>query len=732
MSRHQKIAFFLLFSPVLSSAHEGMWLPTVLGSIQDRMQAEGLRLTADDIYSVNNGSLKDAIVLFGGGCTAEVISAEGLILTNHHCGFGAIQEHSTVERDLLKDGFWAMDRSQELQNPGLSATFIIRMEDVTERMLGSVPAGADEAARQMALTARGQELVREAMSGTGHQAVVRAFNYGLQYILIVSEVFRDVRLVGAPPGAIGNFGGDTDNWMWPRHTGDFSVFRIYADAEGRPAEPSPSNVPFRPRHVLPISMDGVKEGDFAMIFGFPGNTQRYLHSRAVEYITGTGDPLRIRMRRASLAVIDEAMLASDRTRIQYADKQKGISNAYKKWIGELRGLNELRTVDRKRELEAEYRIRAQAAGRGDLLAVLDSLEATYAGFPAVAKARDLHVEFYLVGAELFRFALGFQQLASPEGRAALEQEGKLQQEVGRLRTAAKAFHKDFDAAVDKRVLLAQYPIYREHLDPLLGPDLGALDKQFKDGRAWAEQVYATSIFADADALDAALAGYSTKVMRRLAKDPALTFARTLTEAFTTKVKPRSDALNQRVLVHMRTYVAGLMALFPERGHWPDANSTLRLSFGKVEGSRPRDGMTYEPFTDLAGVMEKYRPGDAEFEVPGRLRELHATRDFGPYANADGTMPVCFTSSLHTTGGNSGSPVLNGRGELIGINFDRSWESTMSDIQFDPAKCRNISADIRYVLFVIDKVCGAGHLVQEMKLVRRPAAPVSLIDLPIHR
>lgn len=305
-------------------------------------------------------------------------------------------------------------------------------------------------------------------------------------------------------------------------------------------------------------------------------------------------------------------------------------------------------------------------------------------------------------------------------------------EMERLRARATAFHKDFDPSVDQRVLLAQYPIYREHLDPVLGPDLRDLDARFKDARAWADHVYTRSIFADAAALDAVLASGNGKALRRLAKDPALQFAKRLAEAYASKVKPAYDALGQRIQVHMRGYVGGLIALFPEKEHWPDANSTLRLSYGKVEGSRPRDGMTYEPFTVLDGVMEKYRPDDAEFDVPLRLHQLYTARDFGPYANADGSMPVCFTSSLHTTGGNSGSPVLNGRGELIGINFDRSWESTMSDIQFDPAKCRNISTDIRYVLFVIDKVCGAGHLVQEMRLARAQEAPGFLIDLPIHR
>ena len=723
--------FLFAFSrSMVAYAHEGMWLPTVLASVHDHMAGEGLKLSAEDIYSANRSSLKDAIVLFGGGCTAEVISDQGLILTNHHCGFSAIQEHSSLEHDYLKNGFWAATLKDELMNPGTTATFIVRMEDVTQRIMAALPQGYTEAQRKEAIAKESALIANEAMEGGRYGAVVRAFNYGNQYLVIVSETFRDVRLVGAPHGSIGNFGGDTDNWMWPRHTGDFSIFRIYTAADGKPADPSPDNVPLRPRHVLPICMDGVKEGDFAMIYGFPGQTQRYISSYAVDYIMNVGDPLKIRMRRASLAVIDEAMLASDATRIQYADKQKGISNAYKKWIGEVRGLNELKALQVKRDLEVEYRKRAAEQGRVEFIAALDSLAGIFTTYPDLAEARDLHVEFFFVGPELFRFANSFAALATEASYNALKAEGKLDAELQRMRASAKAFHKDFDASVDKRILLAQFPLYLGNIDPALGPDLSAIRTKHKGNwAAWADAVYASSVFADPVKLDAVLADLSGGARKKLNKDPALQFAKRLQEAYASKVKPRIDVDNDRIATNMRKYVEGLIALFPEKTFWPDANSTLRLSYGHVEGSSPKDGVIYEAFTDLDGLLEKYKPGDAEFDVPQRMLDLHASKDYAPYSSTS-TMPVCFTSSLHTTGGNSGSPVLNARGELIGINFDRSWESTMSDIQFDPNKCRNISADIRYVLFVIDKVCGAGHLVKEMKLVK--SEPLRSISLPIHR
>lgn len=712
-----------------ASAHEGMWLPTLLKGIEGDLQAAGLKLSAEDIYSINQGSLKDAIVLFGGGCTAEVISGQGLILTNHHCGFSAITDHSTVENDRLKNGFWAAGKPEELRNPGLTATFIVRMEDVTDRIAPQLTGAPDEAARRELLAKAAKPLVDEAVAGTHFKAVVRPFNYGNSFYLIVTETFRDVRLVGAPPAAIGKFGGDTDNWMWPRHNADFSLFRIYTGPDGRPAEPSDANIPLKPRHVLPISLDGVKEGDFAMIFGFPGQTQRYLSSYAVEYVMEKADPMRIEMRTASLAVIDAAMRASDRTRLQYADKQAGISNAWKKWIGELRGLKELGTLERKRAYERDYQEKARGAGLAAYAEVLPQLKQLYGDYVPFATARDLFVEMAYYGPEVLRFADGFKEVV--EQHDALRKEGKLVPEAQRSMEAAKAYFASYDAEVDKRVFKALLPIYRKHMPAhLLPPVLKEVDSRYRgDTDAWVDAIYARSAFADEGRLRKALSNPSAGTMKRLAKDPAFRVSRSFFSAFLDQVRPAHAQLGDRIEAAMRTYVKGMMEMYPERTYWPDANSTLRLSYGAVEGSQPRDGVRYVHRTTLDGVLEKHIPGDAEFDVPQRLLELHRSRDYGPYGEGD-EMPVCFTSSLHTTGGNSGSPVLNGHGELIGLNFDRTWESTMSDIQFDPAKCRNICVDARYLLFIVDKFAGAGHLVEEMTLVRR--VPPHQIDLPIHR
>ncbi|MBK8341055.1 MAG: S46 family peptidase [Flavobacteriales bacterium] len=509
-------ARFLLITTFSSAtavvpAHEGMWLPTVLGSIQDRMQAEGLKLTAEDIYNANNGSLKDAIVLFGGGCTAEVISKDGLILTNHHCGFGSIQEHSSLEHDYLKNGFWAMDRSAELKNPGLTATFIIRMEDVTDNMLAAIPAGATEAER-------------------------------LQFILILSETFRDVRLVGAPPGAVGKFGGDTDNWMWPRHTGDFSMFRIYAGPDNKPADAGPDNVPYRPGHVLPIAMGGVKEGDFAMIYGFPGNTQRYLTSYAVDHLMQRTDPARIAMRTASLRVIDGAMRASDQVRIQYADKQSGISNGWKKWIGELRGLRELEAVERKRAQESEFRQRAMSAGRSDLVGVLDTLGAVYAKWSPFAQARDLFVELAYYGPELIRFADRFKELET--SYAAWKESGKLDAELAKLRAATEGFYKDFDPQVDRDVCKALLPIYLERMDPALTPAaLIIIDQRFGGSvQAYADDLYDRTLFTSKESVLALLARFDKKAAKKLAADPMTRLSRSSFDSFLNTVRPSHAVL----------------------------------------------------------------------------------------------------------------------------------------------------------------------------------------------
>jgi len=727
----RKILLAVLLVASQAQAHEGMWLPTLLKSIESDMQTAGMRLTAEDVYSVNHSSIKDAIVLFGGGCTAEVISGQGLILTNHHCGFSAVQEQSSLAHDYLKDGFWASDKAAELMSAGVTATFVVRMEDVTDRILPNLTgaAKATEAQRREFIGKLAEQIVKDAVTGTHYKAVVRPFNFGNSYFLIVTETFSDVRLVGAPPSSIGKYGGDTDNWMWPRHNADFSLFRIYAGPDNKPAEPAAANIPFSPRHVLPISMDGVREGDFAMIYGFPGNTQRYLSSYAVDYVMSTADPLRIRMRAASLGVIDAAMRSSDRTRIQYADKQSSISNAYKKWIGELRGLKELHTVENKRKQEQAYVAKAGELGRTDLQNVLPELKALYAQYVPFATARDLFTEMVYYGPEVLRFADSFKELIEDHDK--LSAENKWADKVAERISVLPGYFKDYDVEVDKRVFKALLPIYRSNIPAaFLPPILIEIDTKFKgNSDAWVDHIYANSVLVDEKALDELLKGAGKKFLKSMKKDPAYRASRSFYKTFLEQVRPQHIALGDKIEPAMRIYVKGMMEMDTTRTWWPDANSTLRLSYGKVEGSDPRDGVVYSPFSTLDGVVEKYIPGDVEFDVPKRLLELHAAKDYGPYG-VNGTMPVCFTSSLHTTGGNSGSPVLNGRGELIGLNFDRTWESTMSDIQFDPDKCRNICVDARYVLFIVDKFAGAKHLVDEMQLVRNPAP--HMIQLPLHR
>lgn len=725
------LLLLLVLASTTLRAHEGMWLPTLLKSIEGDLQSAGLKLTAEQIYSINHGSIKDAIVLFGGGCTAEVVSDKGLILTNHHCGFSQIQDHTTLENDYLKDGFWAASNAQELRNPGLTATFVVRMEDVTDKILPELAAGLSEPERRAAVDAITAGLVAEAVAGTHYRAVVRPFNYGNSYYMILTETFRDVRLVGAPPSAIGKFGGDSDNWMWPRHTGDFSLFRIYTNAEGLPADPSDSNIPMKPRHVLPISLEGVKEGDFAMIFGFPGSTQRYLTSYAVDYVINKADPMRIAMRTASLQVIDAAMRSSDLTRIQYADKQSSVSNAWKKWIGEVRGLKELNTLERKRQYERAYAAQTRETGALHYAEALDQLAALYTEYEPYATSRDLFIEMVYYGPEILRFADRYNKLF--QNYEELRTSGKLEAELEALKQSASAYFKDYDVEVDRRIFKALLPLYRANMDPALAPEiLKEIDSRYKgNSDAWVDALYATSVFTSQERLNKALAHLSTKQINVLKKDMGHRASASFFSAFLQRARPRHAQLSDRIEQAMRTYVKGMMELFPEKTYWPDANSTLRLSYGMVEGSEPRDGVVYDAFSTLDGVLEKYIPGDAEFDVPQRLIDLHAAKDYGRYGK-DGKMPVCFTSSLHTTGGNSGSPVLNGRGELIGVNFDRTWESTMSDIQFDPEKCRNICVDIRYVLFIIDKYAGATHLIEEMQIVEPSTSLIQTIDFPLHR
>jgi hypothetical protein len=701
-------------------AAEGMWIPALLKSLNETdMKAMGLKLSAEDIYSVNKSSLKDAIVLFGGGCTAEVISTQGLILTNHHCGFSQIQSHSSVEHDYLTDGFWAMTKAEELTNPGLTATFIVRIEDVTAKVLDGTE-GLDAAARAARIASNLQAIESATEKAEPkHQADIKPFFYGNEYYMIVTKTYRDLRLVGAPPGGVGKFGGDTDNWMWPRHTGDFSIFRIYAGADNEPADYAAGNKPFVPAHSLPVSLKGTKPGDFTMVYGFPGQTQQYLHSSAVKFVVEEMNPRAIAMRDKSLAQINETMASSDRLRIAYASKQARIANAWKKWIGECKGLDRLHAIEKKQEMERKF---ADLVNQNPALSavygnVLKELESHYATGKQYLMARSMFGEFFYTGPEALRFASTFANLA--DNYAKLVTDGKLADEIRKLKEGTAGFYKNYDPMTDQKILAALYPMYIEGLDATLRPDIhaGLSTKYGSDWNRYAADAFSKSVFTDEARLNAFLDKFSKKSPKVIFNDPIYLLQKSVVGAWKDKAATQATAFEGKLQDLMRVYVKGMMTVFNDKKYWPDANSTLRVAYGKVEGSEPQDGVVYKPYTTMAGVLEKYVPGDREFDLPLRLVEMARSKQYGQYANAQGELVVAFTASNQTTGGNSGSPVIDGSGNLIGINFDRSWESTMSDIMYDPERCRNIIADIRYVLWTIDTYAGAKHLIDEMKIIR---------------
>lgn len=698
-----KLTILALLISFSSLAHEGMWIPSLLKIVEGDMQAEGLRLTAEDIYSINNSSLKDAIVHFGGGCTAEIVSDQGLILTNHHCGLSQVQSHSSVENDYIKDGFWAMSKEEELRNEGLTATIIVRIEDVTDQVNKGVGDLMTEKEAYKNQYNNMKSIAANATIGTNYEAVVKPFYYGNEFYLIVTKTFKDVRLVGAPPAGIGKFGGDTDNWIWPRHTGDFSVFRIYADKNNNPAEISDDNVPYQPEEWLKVSMEGVEEDDFTMVFGFPGTTYQYMTSYEVEDYINIVTPKRIEMRTASLDVIDAAMSQSDAVRIKYTSKQARISNAHKKWIGQLLGLKEKAALDKKLDFEAEYLKRAPRDGK--YKNVLQDLKGVQEGFLKYDLARAMWIEIWYYGPEIIRFANGFEGMLQDE---------TYDETFRKKNEGYKGFFKNYDVGVDKAVFQKLIPMYVQALDHDLRPEEIPSGSKLDYG-IYANTVYNKSIFCDSVKLKKFL-GMSKKKQRKvLLKDPGFKLAQSIFYTYKGEVEPMFYEYYLKKDGLMKKFLAAQMEYFPEKKFFADANSSLRLTYGKIEGAAPRDGMEYTYYTTIDGIIQKNNTGESDFEIPAKLRELWESGDYGPYAT-DGELRVCLLGSNHTTGGNSGSPALNGEGHLIGINFDRSWESTMSDIMFDPSICRNIMVDIKYVLWVMDKYAGAGHLVQEMELV----------------
>lgn len=704
------ICTFLLIN--FSYAGEGMWLPIFLKALNEsEMQSLGMKITAEDIYSVNQGSLKDAIAHFGGFCTSEVISKNGLLLTNHHCGYGQIQSHSSIDNNLLKNGFWAKNHSEELPNPGLYAMFINRIEDVSEEILRGVEEGMTTAQRESIVQSNIDNYKGRVRLAEFHDIIIRPFYAGNQYFAFYTVRYNDVRLVGTPPESIGKFGADTDNWVWPRHTGDFSLFRIYAGPNNEPADYSEENIPFTPKHSLPISLDGVEEGDFTMVFGFPGRTNQYLPSIAVKEIVEKHNPARIKIRDTALKIIEKYMRADEETRLMYSSKFARVANYWKKWIGESLGIKKTNAIQKKLDYEAEFLARAEKEGKyKDIFKEFDDY---YNGMSDSELILNYYSEIGRRNVELLSMMSNVRRLVN-----AYENNGEkaYQDFKARLLPYMENFYKNYNSEIDNEVAVSLLNIYAEDIDGMYIPN--SL-KEFRKDNAIEKMVnslYQTSEFTSLDKVSSIMSLDPKTAVEKIKNDPAYQFSEEWQSIISEKVNPINSMYKAKIDSLQQVYMAAQMELFPEKRFYPDANSTMRVTYGQVEGFQPEDGKCYTPLTYLNGTIAKYIPGDYEFDLPAKLLELYESKDYGDYKDHTGEVPVCFLGSNHTTGGNSGSPAIDAYGNLVGLNFDRVWEGTMSDINYDISLCRNIMVDTRFVLFVIDKMAGATHLIEEMELV----------------
>lgn len=707
------IVILVTFSASQARADEGMWLLPLIEKLNIGTMTEmGLKLTAEDIYSINQASLKDAIVIFGGGCTAEIVSPQGLLLTNHHCGYGQIQNHSTVEHDYLNNGFWAMSKEEELPNPGLSVTFLVRIDDVTGRVLGKVKPDMTEAARREAIQAESSAISAEAIKETYYNARVQPFYGGNQYFLLVYEVYSDVRLVGTPPNSIGKYGHDTDNWMWPRHTGDFSVFRVYMSPDGKPAQYSKDNVPLKPKHYLPVSIKNLQKNDFAMVMGYPGTTTRYMTSYEVDEAMKITNANRIKVRGLRQEIWMKDMMKDPKINIQYASKYSGSSNYWKFSIGQNEGLTRLRTAEKKAAFEAGFMkwVKADAARTSKYGNALSLIENAVKGRAEKYNALQFGQEAFRGSMEMIGFA--GQMTALEEALAGKDKE-KIEGMISRLKRSMETFYGDYNYPTDQAATKAMIKLYREDIDSRFWPSFYTLiDTKFRGNvDAFVDNIFAKSVFTTPEKLSAFLEAPSLKVLQ---KDPAFIVAKSIDEVRTALQKDISG-FNDDLAKGQRLFMAGVMEYQPDKTQYPDANFTMRLTYGQVLDYYPYDAVHYNWYTTLDGVVQKYRPGDYEFDLPKRLIDLNNKREYGRYASPDGYMPVCFITNNDITGGNSGSPVINGNGELIGLAFDGNWEAMTGNIAFEPDLQRCICVDIRYVLWVIDIYSGAGYLLEEMDI-----------------
>ncbi|MGO1752637.1 MAG: S46 family peptidase, partial [Psychroflexus sp.] len=644
--------FVFLFALPLFAQQGGMWIPSLLeGMNENEMQNLGMKMSAEDIYSVNQSSLKDAVPHFNGGCTSEVISPQGLLLTNHHCGYGQIQSHSSVENDYLADGFWAKSKSHELANPGMTVTFIVEITDVTEQVLKDTESASSEEERQQIIERNKQNVVENSPKEEWQTNRVSTFYGGNQFMLFRVETFKDIRLVGAPPSSIGKFGSDTDNWTWPRHTGDFALFRIYADENNRPAEYSEDNVPYTPKHYLPVSLDGVEEGDFTLVFGFPGSTDEYLPAVAIEQLVETINPARIGLREVALKEQDVFMRKDKKIKIQYASKYSSIANYYKKWIGESQGMKKTGVVNIKKDQEKEFMQRVKAEGlENEYGSILSDFDKAYAEYEDYNLAYNLFSEAFVRNVELLRNGFQLYQLEQ-----ILNNRGKqsFNDRKDNLLKRFKSSYKDYSAQVDEKVFEKVIEYYAHEMpEQFISNEL----KQ-KNKANLTQEIYSSSALTSYEALEDLLKGNPNKVIKRLNKDLGYTFVKEQAEKFYTEVLPTYRSKSLEIEAIQKKYMKAIVELSPKEARiFPDANGTLRVTYGQVKGYSPKDAVYYEPVTHLEGVVEKYVPGDYEFDAPQKLLDLHANKDYGRYADKDGKMPINFIGTNHTTGGNSGSPV----------------------------------------------------------------------------
>ncbi len=715
MKKLLTIFSIILLLNVSVKADEGMWLLSLIKQFNiEKMQEMGCELSAEEIYSVNQTSMKDAIVIFGRGCTGEVISDQGLVLTNHHCGFGAIQQHSTPEKDYLKDGFWAMTADEEVPTPGLAVTFLVRLEDVSDQVNAVFTDEMTETERQDTAYKVGKVIAEKAKEGTHYSARVQNFYGGNKYYLLVYEKFTDVRMVGAPPSSIGKFGADTDNWMWPRHTGDFSLFRIYADKDNNPAKYSEDNVPYKPKHHLPVSIKGVEKNDFAMILGYPGGTDRYMTSMELEELTKITNTNRIYVRGIRQELLLEDMLEDDAIRIKYASKYAGSANYWKNSIGMNKALMQLKVIEKKTKEEKAMTawINENPARKAKYGEALNLITKSVDARKEYSHVSQYISESLLRGTEMFYFAVGFSKYV--EALESKDQE-KIDKAIVGMKAKARKFYKNFNAPTDQKVAEAMFKIFAENVDKKYQPDVfNTIESKYKnDYSKYINTIYGKSFLTDSTKLWAFLEKPSAK---KLAKDPIYITGKSIYSKYRevySKIAPLYADFNKG----HRLYVGATMEKNEGKAMYPDANFTMRMSYGSILDYKPMDAVHYNYITTLKGVMAKEDPDNWEFVVPSKLKELYSAKDYGQYALASGEMPVAFLSTNDITGGNSGSPVINSKGELIGTAFDGNWEAMSGDIVFEPEVQRTISVDVRYTLFIIDKFAGCTRLIDEMTIVK---------------